>query len=107
MIPSIEVKETGYRWVILFLYSFCVGCNAMLWITAAPITSVISKTYGVADIWVEMCSLVYMILYLPIVFPSNYILDTFGLRVGVISYLDLNWSFLHCSWRLDQSRRRQ
>jgi FLVCR family feline leukemia virus subgroup C receptor-related protein len=61
----------------------------MMWITASPITTVIAKvtstqTYGVADIWVEMCSLVYMIFYIPVVFPSNYILDKFGLRAGVI-----------------------
>ena len=85
-----EVRETSYRWVILTLYSLGLGCNAMLWITASPITSVISKvtapqTYGVADIWVEMCSLIYMILYIPVVFPSNYVLDVLGLRVGVIS----------------------
>ena len=54
----------------------------------APITTVVSNVqhiqiYGVSDIWIEMCSLAYMIIYIPIVFPANYILDTLGLRVGV------------------------
>ena len=85
---NIDVKETPYRWVILALYSFSLGCNAMMWISVSPILSVVSKvihskTYDVADIWVEMCSLVYMIIYVPIVFPSNYILDVLGLRTGV------------------------
>ena len=85
---NIEVKETPFRWVILALYSFSLACNAMMWISVSPILSVVSKvinkkTYNVADIWVEMCSLVYMIVYIPIVFPCNYILDVYGLRVGV------------------------
>jgi FLVCR family MFS transporter 7 len=85
---NIEVGETSFRWVILTLYSLSLGCNAMMWISVSPILSVVSKviskkTYDVADIWVEMCSLVYMIIYVPIVFPSNYILDKLGLRTGV------------------------
>lgn len=46
-----ENKETGYRWVILLLYSLSLGCNAMLWITMSPITSVVAKVINIIDLW--------------------------------------------------------
>ena len=103
-----EVKETSYRWVILTLYSLSLGANAMMWITAAPITTEISnvketQTYSVNDFWVEMCSLVFMILYIPVVFPSNYILDTLGLRTGVTIIADHQWNGPYNNWLLNKN----
>ena len=32
---------------------------------------------------INMVSLIYMIIFIPVNFPSNYIVDTYGSRVGV------------------------
>lgn len=80
---SKQIGEQSYRWVVLGLYCSSVVANALIWISVSPITSSVAQVYGVSKIWVEMCSLVYMVLYIPMVFPSNYILDNLGLKTGV------------------------
>jgi FLVCR family MFS transporter 7 len=85
-----EFKEYRMRWVILLL--FCLGNfgSSMLWVACAPITHELAdvsstKIYGVSDLLVQLCSVVFMIAFVPVVFPSNYVLDVFGLRSGVLA----------------------
>ena len=87
---NVNITESPSRWFMLTLYSFSIGCNAMIWISVSPILSVVSdvifiKTYDVSEIFVELCLLVFMIVYIPIVFPCNYILEVYGLRIGVFT----------------------
>lgn len=65
------------------MFCLAVSTNAMVWITTAPIATTVHKIYDVDEFWVEACALVYMLFYLPVVFPSNFILDEYGLKVGV------------------------
>ena len=84
-----EVTEYPIRWLILTLYSLSIACAAMVWISISPILSVISdviikQTYDVAYLWVELSILVYLIVFAFIVFPSNYIIEHYGLRFSVL-----------------------
>lgn len=84
-----EYTEFRSRWVMLALFSLSTVGNAMMWVTCAPISDELSdvltkQIYGVSQFVVEICSLVYMAAFVPVVFPSNYVLDVFGLRSGVL-----------------------
>jgi hypothetical protein len=57
--------------------------NALMWITFAPISTQVQATYGVSNLEVSMCSCVFMIVYVFVDSPANYILDTYGIRPGV------------------------
>jgi hypothetical protein len=83
-----EPLEYRWRWVILLLFCFANLANAGVWISCAAVNIYLQdvrgiQIYSVDSLWVDMCSLVYMIVFVPMVFPANYILDTKGLRVGV------------------------
>jgi FLVCR family MFS transporter 7 len=83
-----EPVEYRWRWVILSLFCFANLTNAAVWISCAAVNIYLQdvryiQIYDVDSLWVDMCSLVYMIVFVPMVFPTNYILDTKGLRVGV------------------------
>ncbi|CAM5999484.1 unnamed protein product [Sphagnum balticum] len=56
----------------------------MCWVVISPISTKISKCYNVSDGLVTLVPMLYMIMYLFVNFPSNWILDTKGIRKGVI-----------------------
>jgi len=87
--PSINLMETTpfkvykYRWVMLFVYMFIVAVNQMLWITFAPITSDSASYYHVSDIQIGILSMSFMIIFIMMSFPASWLIDKYGIRVGV------------------------
>ena len=76
-------KVYGYRWVMLVVFMFIVAVTQMLWITFASITSDAVKFYGVSDLSIGLLSMIFMIVYIVVSIPASWIIDTYGLRVGV------------------------
>jgi len=76
-------KVYRYRWTILSIYMFLIAVNQMLWITFAPITSHATLYYGVSDIWIGILSMSFMIVFVVFSIPASWIIDKYGIRVGV------------------------
>ena len=76
-------KVYGYRWVMLSVYMIIIAVNQILWITFAPITSEAVQHYGVSDLKIGILSMCFMIVYLVVSIPASWIIDTYGIRVGV------------------------
>ena len=76
-------KVYRFRWTILSIYMFLIAVNQMLWITFAPITSDATKYYGVSDIWIGILSMSFMIVFVVVSIPASWIIDKYGIRVGV------------------------
>ncbi len=55
----------------------------MLWITFAPITTDATKYYGVSDLWIGILSMCFMIVFVVVSIPASWIIDKYGIRVGV------------------------
>ena len=55
----------------------------MLWITFAPITTDATKYYGVSDLWIGILSMCFMIVFVLVSIPASWIIDKYGIRVGV------------------------
>jgi len=53
------------------------------WITLAPITSEAVKYYNVSAMQIDLLSLIFMIVYLFVSIPASYIIDTWGIRIGI------------------------
>ncbi|KAJ3658691.1 hypothetical protein Zmor_010416 [Zophobas morio] len=84
-LPEIEkLKVYEIRWFILALFVLYSTSNAMQWIEYSIIANVITKYYGVSTTWVDWTSMLYMILYIPFIFPGSYLLDKLGLRISVL-----------------------
>ncbi|KRT86292.1 membrane transporter [Oryctes borbonicus] len=87
-----EKKETSHdsptvykiRWVILGIFVLYSASNAMQWIQYSIIANIITEFYGVSSIAVDWTSMIYMILYIPTVFPASFLLDKLGLKVTVL-----------------------
>ncbi|HQG66295.1 MAG: MFS transporter [Smithella sp.] len=78
-----EIKVYGYRWVILGVYFLINVLMQIQWITFAPITSEAVTFYNVSPLQIDLLSLIFMIVYLFVSFPASYIIDTWGIRIGI------------------------
>lgn len=76
-------KVYGYRWTMLGVYMLVIAINQLLWITFAAITSEATSYYGVSDLKIGILSMSFMIVYLVVSIPASWIIDTYGIRIGV------------------------
>ena len=76
-------KVYGYRWVVLLAFMAIVAVNQLLWITFAAVTTDAMKFYGVSDLSIGLLSLSFMVVYIFVSFPASWVIDTYGLRVGI------------------------
>jgi MFS family permease len=76
-------KVYGYRWVMLVVFMFIVAINQLLWITFASVTTDAVKFFNVSDLSIGLLSMIFMIVYIVISIPASWVIDTYGLRVGV------------------------
>jgi MFS family permease len=81
--PATNFKVYSYRWIMLIAYMFIVAVNQLLWITFAPITSDATLYYGVSDLRIGILSMSFMIVYIVVSIPASWIIDTYGIRIGV------------------------
>ncbi|XP_043277297.1 feline leukemia virus subgroup C receptor-related protein 2 isoform X2 [Venturia canescens] len=80
----VETKLYKRRWLVLAIFVVYSASNSMQWIQYSIINNIITRYYGVSDFAVNMTSMIYMITYIPFVFPASYFLDKFGLRYAAL-----------------------
>ena len=81
--PQSDFKVYGSRWIMLTVYMLIVAVNQLLWITFAPITSDATKFYNVTDLQIGILSMSFMIVYIVVSIPAPWIIDKYGIRIGV------------------------
>jgi cyanate permease len=78
-----DFRVYRYRWIVLFAFMVAAAMNQLLWITFAPITSQAATFYGVSELDIGMLSMCFMVVYVVVSIPASWVIDTYGLRVGV------------------------
>ena len=53
------------------------------WITFAPITDDAAAFYGVSDLRIGLLSMVFMVVFVVVSIPASYVIDTYGIRIGI------------------------
>src|SRR5664280_1116942 len=81
--PKTDFRIYGLRWMMLTVYMVMVAVNQLLWITFAPITGEATKYYAVSDLRIGILSLCFMIVYIVVSIPASWVIDKFGIRIGV------------------------
>lgn len=77
-------KTYTRRFYILGVYCCLTFINAIAWISMAPISSIVKKTYNVTDFEVNMVSLLYLIMFFPGLICATYIFDKYNFRAGIL-----------------------
>lgn len=83
LMPKTEFRVYRIRWIMLTIYMLIVAVNQLLWITFAPITGDSAIYYGVSDLKIGILSMCFMIVYIAVSIPASWIIDKYGLRIGV------------------------
>jgi cyanate permease len=78
-----SIKIYGYRWIVLLVYFIINALMQVQWITFAPITSEAVSFYHVPALQIDLLSLIFMIVYIFVSIPASYIIDTWGIRIGI------------------------
>jgi len=72
-----------YRWVVLGVFMLIIAANQLLWITFAPITSEVVSYLKVTDLQVGLLSMCFMIVFIVFSIPASWVIDKYGIRIGV------------------------
>uniref|UniRef100_A0A0P4W5Q3 Choline/ethanolamine transporter FLVCR1 n=2 Tax=Scylla olivacea TaxID=85551 RepID=A0A0P4W5Q3_SCYOL len=81
---AMGVRTYKIRWFILCLFVLYSMSNAFQWIQYSIIANVIVEYYGVDTTLVDWLSMIYMITYIPLIFPASWYLEKAGLRRAVL-----------------------
>jgi len=63
------------RWFILALFVLYSASNAFQWTQLVIITSILEKYYSVTTLAVYWTSMIYMVVYIPLILPASWLLD--------------------------------
>lgn len=69
------------RWIVVLLFSAYSLCNSYQWIQYGIINNIFMKFYNVDAFTIDWMSMIYMLTYIPFIFPVTWLLDKKGLRV--------------------------
>ncbi|XP_057199548.1 feline leukemia virus subgroup C receptor-related protein 2 isoform X1 [Triplophysa rosa] len=78
------------RWLIVFLFSSYSLCNAFQWIQYGIINNIFMKFYNVSSFAIDWLSMIYMLTYIPFIFPVTWLLERKGLRVVALVAASIN-----------------
>ena len=79
-----EYQETAYRFIISVLFILGSMQNAIVWIACSPILNQLKEAYDASTFLISLPSTFYLILFIPLNLPSNYIIDKYGLKKGFL-----------------------
>jgi sugar phosphate permease len=77
------MKVYGYRWVVLFVFALINAIVQIHWVNFASITGEAAAFYGVTPMQIGLLSMSFMVMYIFLCIPASYMIDTYGLRIGV------------------------
>lgn len=96
---TLETKLYYRRFAVLTVFSLYSMINAFQWIQYSIITNVFTHFYGVTNDKIDLLSIVYMVAYVPLIFPATWLLDRRGLRLTALlgSGLNCAGAWLKCA----------
>lgn len=86
----LETRLSRRRFAVLAVFSLYSLVNAYQWIQYSIIANVFTQYYGVTYDKVDWLSIVYMVAYVPLIFPATWLLDRKGLRLTALLGAGLN-----------------
>ena len=78
------VKIYPYRWIILSLYVLITIIIEIQWLTFASISGVAQQFYQTSAFRIDFLSMIYMIVFIIMSIPASYVIDTWGLKKGLM-----------------------
>lgn len=77
-------KQNHYRWVMLASYFLITVMIEVHWLSFASISEVARQHYNISTLQLDFLSMLYMIVFIVLSIPASYIIDTYGLKKGLL-----------------------
>lgn len=90
VVSRAKTKLYWQRFVVLTVFSLYSMVNAFQWIQYGILANVFTEFYRVDNYKVDWLSIVYMVAYVPLIFPATWLLDRRGLRLTALLGAGLN-----------------
>lgn len=84
MTNKTKIDVYPYRWIILSLYILITIVIEIQWLTFASISSVAQDYYQTTALKIDFLSMIYMLVFIVMSIPASYIIDTWGLKKGLM-----------------------
>ena len=69
--------------MVLFVFSLVTVAIQVQWLTFAPIAREARLFYGATALQIDLLSMSFMIIFLVMCIPASFVIDTWGIRIGV------------------------
>lgn len=96
---TVELTRTFVkRWFMLAIFCLLSMTNAFQWLQYSIINNLLMQYYDVPSLAIDWTSMIYMIVYIPSIFPASWLLDKYGLRLTLImgSLLNCAGAWIKC-----------
>ncbi len=78
-----QYRVYGYRWIVLLVFVVITVIIQIQWLTFAPIARQARAFYGATASQIDLLSEIFMYVFLVACIPAAYIINRFGIRVGI------------------------
>ena len=78
----------GYRWVVLTAFMLITAAVQIQWLTHASVARAAAVFYAgqfnpESIVNIDFFAMLYMLVYLVVCIPASFIIDTYGIRIGI------------------------
>ncbi|MCK4348010.1 MAG: MFS transporter [Thermoplasmatales archaeon] len=80
---TFEENLSPYRWIVLAIFMVVALLSQLLWLTFAPISSEMSKLFGVSAFDISLLSLVWPLVFVISAIPVGIFIDKKGFKTSV------------------------
>jgi FLVCR family feline leukemia virus subgroup C receptor-related protein len=71
----LQCRQYRRRWLMLAIFLLCSTTNSMHWLQYSIIANIMMRYYHVSSVAINWTSLIFMVWYIPFVFPASWVLD--------------------------------
>lgn len=79
-----NINYHPYRWILLSFYFLLTVVIEIQWLNFASIANEAKIYYQVSNLGIDFLSMIYMIVFIVMSIPASYIIDTYGLKKGLL-----------------------
>ena len=76
-------RAYAYRWLVMGIFMLINIVIQIHWVAFAPITGEAAAYYQVTPLSIGLLSMIYMFVYIVMCIPASYVIDTYGVRIGI------------------------
>jgi MFS family permease len=78
-----QIEVYSYRWVIIAVFAVINIVVQIQWLSFAPIAKAAQTVYDVSALQIDFFSIIYLAVFVIFCIPASYVIDTFGIRIGI------------------------